>query len=160
MRLCKSCGVRRKKRDFQHVESKYLQSKDQALCVFCKRKLCMQRAQSKYRNSHRTKRNKESVEWRKKNPKRMARNNRKWHIKARYGISLDDYNEMFKAQNGCCAICGKHQSQHNHRLYVDHNHITGKVRALLCRNCNIGLGHFKDSPELLETAASYVRNSI
>jgi hypothetical protein len=42
-------------------------------------------------------------------------------------------------------------------LHVDHDHITGRIRALLCMNCNNGLGAFTDDPDLMETAATYVR---
>ncbi len=57
-----------------------------------------------------------------------------------YGMTLDDYNDMFDRQEGCCKICGRHQSELNHRLYVDHNHESGQVRALLCSRCNLVVG--------------------
>lgn len=53
-----------------------------------------------------------------------------------------------------CAIC---QSKPRARLHIDHNHKTGKYRGLLCDNCNLGLGHFKDSPTLLALAIEYLR---
>ena len=60
-----------------------------------------------------------------------------------YGISLDDYNELFIQQGGKCAICGKLQSEFDYPFHVDHDHKTGKVRGLLCSGCNTGLGHFE-----------------
>ena len=57
-----------------------------------------------------------------------------------YGINNEDYNNMFKEQSGKCEICGRHQSEINHVLCVDHNHSTGKVRALLCNKCNMLVG--------------------
>jgi len=63
---------------------------------------------------------------------------------------------MFAEQEGCCAICGKHQSEQKKRLEVDHCHETGHVRALLCTNCNTALGKFYDDPELLYRAADYL----
>lgn len=60
-----------------------------------------------------------------------------------YGISLGDYNELLAQQSEKCAICGKHQSEFDYPLHVDHNHQTGKVRGLLCVGCNTGLGHFE-----------------
>lgn len=77
--------------------------------------------------------------------------------KKRYGINLEEYNTMFDEQKGCCAICKEHQTETNKRLVVDHDHITGEVRMLLCNKCNVGLGMFKDNPELLEQAAQYIR---
>lgn len=59
----------------------------------------------------------------------------KWR-KRIYGISNEDYQRMFMNQNGCCAICGKHQMQEKQALCVDHDHKTGKIRGLLCKRCN------------------------
>lgn len=73
-------------------------------------------------------------------------------------ISLEDYNRIFDAQNGCCAICGRHQSELDKRLSVDHDHETGEVRGLLCHGCNLGLGYFKDSPTRLSNASAYLQN--
>jgi len=57
-------------------------------------------------------------------------------LKYEYGITLDQYNEMFKEQEGKCAICQRHQNKLTRTLCVDHNHKTNKVRALLCLTCN------------------------
>jgi hypothetical protein len=57
-----------------------------------------------------------------------------------YNITLNDYNEMFKKQEGKCSICKKHQNELTKPLYVDHDHSTGKVRELLCSSCNFKLG--------------------
>jgi hypothetical protein len=62
-----------------------------------------------------------------------------------YGIKQKDYNEMFKNQKGCCAICGKHQSEFDKPLFVDHNHETGEVRDLLCNWCNYMVGILEDN---------------
>jgi hypothetical protein len=79
------------------------------------------------------------------------------YLKARYGITPDDYVAMFDAQGGCCAICGVAGGiQKGERLHVDHCHVSGKVRALLCFDCNRGLGSFKDSPEVLQKAIDYL----
>lgn len=75
-----------------------------------------------------------------------------------YGITLEDYNNMFLAQEGCCAICGMHQSQLKKTLGVDHNHSTKQVRKLLCRSCNIGLGNFQDSIDILTKALKYLKD--
>ena len=77
------------------------------------------------------------------------------HLK-RYGINKDGYNTMFEKQQGCCAICNTHQSNLKRSLAVDHCHETGKIRGLLCTNCNIGLGNFKDSLVNLNMAVFYL----
>lgn len=80
---------------------------------------------------------------------------------ARYGISVEQYDEMLEQQNGVCRICGQPPAKEGWktvtRLHVDHDHETGKVRALLCNNCNRGLGYFQDSYELLKEAHKYLK---
>ena len=78
----------------------------------------------------------------------------------RYGITLNDYNNLFAKQNGCCAICNKHQIEFKQNLSLDHCHKTNNIRGLLCKNCNSGLGKFKDSCSLLNEAKSYLENSF
>ena len=77
---------------------------------------------------------------------------RTYHLTRRYGISAEEADLMLEAQNCVCAICTAAPAAH-----VDHDHATGAVRALLCFNCNGGLGQFKDDPLLLHAAAYYVR---
>lgn len=74
-------------------------------------------------------------------------------IKRRYGISQKDYNELVKKQNGVCVICSTESKE---KLHIDHNHNTGKVRGLLCGNCNRGIGLFHDKIYLLLNAVSYL----
>ena len=77
-----------------------------------------------------------------------------------YGISLETYNEMFENQQGCCAICGKHQAEFKRSLAVDHDHVTGKVHGLLCSGCNNTLGHMKDNVLLLQRAIQIGRAHV
>jgi hypothetical protein len=78
------------------------------------------------------------------------------YLKGEYGITLDDYNKMFADQNGCCAICNIHASMLTKSLYVDHSHETGEVRGLLCSECNLALGKFKDNITTLQNAIKYL----
>lgn len=71
----------------------------------------------------------------------------------RYGITLEEYNDLFDRQRGVCAICDEPSRR---RLSVDHCHITKQVRGLLCDHCNLGLGKFKDNTFLLRRAAKYL----
>ena len=68
-----------------------------------------------------------------------------------------DFDKMYAEQKGCCAICGKHQTELKKRLNVDHDHASNKVRSLLCHNCNVGLGMFLDDSKLLSKASKYLR---
>lgn len=76
-------------------------------------------------------------------------------LKRRYGLTLEEYNSMYDSQKGICAIC-KNPPSINDKLCVDHNEDTLRIRMLLCRQCNVGLGNFKHSPELLQKAAAYL----
>ncbi len=81
------------------------------------------------------------------------------NLKKCYGIGLQEYEDMFMAQRGVCAICGALPIYgHGKHLYVDHCHTTKKIRALLCHHCNIGLGSFKDDQRLLKLALDYLSN--
>jgi hypothetical protein len=87
-------------------------------------------------------------------------------LKNTYGITVDDYYSMLKAQGGGCAICStKVPSQRKRKFadvemfFVDHCHSTGKVRGLLCSRCNRGLGYFDDNPGRLEMAANYLKEN-
>ncbi len=77
-------------------------------------------------------------------------------LKTTYNISLVDYNTMLDKQNFKCAICNTDVPLGKGNFKVDHCHISGKVRGLLCHHCNVGIGHFKDDPSLLIKAIKYL----
>ncbi len=76
----------------------------------------------------------------------------------RYGVSPEQYYEMWKAQGGKCKICGKELPDGEY-LQIDHDKQTGEIRGLLCPNCNKGLGMFKDNPDNFKGAIEYVKSS-
>lgn len=82
-----------------------------------------------------------------------------YELQAKYGITFDTYTELLKKQNFVCAICQKPESKLVKKkickLAVDHCHETGRIRALLCYACNVGIGFFKHNPDLLRKAALY-----
>ena len=80
------------------------------------------------------------------------------YLQTNYGITLEDYNFLLEDQNKKFKICNSECST-GKSLAVDHNHETGKVRGLLCKNCNIGLGMFFDSIDFLESAVLYLKSS-
>ena len=125
---------------------------------------CVKKYQEVWRSKNKKKIKSDQSEWYKKNKEkkklyyqahkvRIARNKRSHKLRSIYGITLEKYDNMFKKQNGKCAICSKKQDIH---LGVDHNHFTKQVRGLLCRECNLGLGHFMDSIKLLASARKYM----
>ena len=80
-----------------------------------------------------------------------------------FDLTVEEYCQMEKDQNGCCAICGKPETRTRFgrngrplRLCVDHNAETGQVRGLLCSNCNVGIGLLDHNPVLLSAATDYL----
>lgn len=72
----------------------------------------------------------------------------------KYGVSPQDIKRMLDSQNGKCVGCGLNPTD------LDHDHLTGKNRGLLCRHCNLILGHARDNPEVLEKLAVYLRGLV
>ena len=114
--------------------------------------------------------NKEKIEeyrrnWNKNNKEKKLEYNRKWRKNnpkkalqqqiRKYCLSYIEWEIMWEAQDGKCAICGRNFKT-IFSACVDHNHITGQIRGLLCRSCNYGIGNFKDNPVLLIEASKYL----
>lgn len=91
-----------------------------------------------------------SVSYNRQSPKRKSR---KYSLKYSYGLSLEQFNVMVKAQDNLCAVCKQIMGM----PCVDHDHITDKIRGLLCQGCNKGLGFFKESIESLNSAVLYLK---
>lgn len=83
------------------------------------------------------------------------RTRRGYKLKHRYGITLDEYDEMLAGQNYQCSICCS-PAQPDKHLCVDHCHVDGHVRGLLCSPCNLALGKLGDTPEVAARAAEYL----
>jgi len=83
---------------------------------------------------------------------------REWGFKKKYGITVLDFDKMLAEQGGACLVCGTKDSGRTNSLVlcVDHDHKTGKVRGLLCHNCNVAIGSMQDNPALLRKAAEYL----
>lgn len=92
---------------------------------------------------------------RKANPEREYLYRRKATLKNKFGITLEQYDSMVLLQKGLCLIC-KQKCRSGKILSIDHCHKTGKVRGLLCRDCNSGIEFFKDDIKRLENAISYL----
>jgi len=101
-------------------------------------------------------------------PCHKIRTNENWHsktilekqasrVKAMYGITPEEYIMMYEKQEGKCAICGQLPTTLR-GLHTDHNHITNKVRGLLCHGCNTGIGALKEDTEILSNAIKYLRS--
>lgn len=73
-------------------------------------------------------------------------------LRDKYGIGLEEFRQRIEDQDGLCAICGVTME----KPHVDHDHVTGKVRGVLCAQCNVGLGMFRDDPSALHAAIEYL----
>lgn len=109
-----------------------------------------------------------SGKWHKLYPEKNAeavRRHRKKHYKQtsievgckRVGITVTEYFEMFRVQNGKCAICGISHLELTERISIDHCHETGNFRGLLCSCCNRLLGSARDNQNILENAIQYLK---
>ncbi|MBT3737370.1 MAG: hypothetical protein HOG25_22205 [Gammaproteobacteria bacterium] len=129
---CKTCGEEKSLDDF--YGAKHNKGGKMNICKTCDNK-------RRYRN------------------KEDDSKDRNYYYQRKYGITLEDYDRMYKEQGGRCWICQVHQIEFETRLCVDHDHAKeGKesVRGLLCRECNRGLGTFLDDPERLQQAIRYL----
>lgn len=87
--------------------------------------------------------------------KRLKDEELKWkRYEALYGLTKEHWEFLFRCQGQRCAICGDTDRQ----WFVDHSHVTGKVRGILCPSCNTAIGLLLDSPKILRIAADYVEN--
>lgn len=94
---------------------------------------------------------KKSSEWNKRNPIKRRLNSKKNKLKTQYGLTIEQLEKMKVEQNNSCSICNRQV-----RLVVDHSHVTGYVRSLLCNNCNMGIGYFAEDSERLKNAILYL----
>jgi hypothetical protein len=132
-------------------------------CYACKE--CRNRQQKEYRQANpdiikkiREKRKPLNKEY--YNRPEIERKFKNLSLKKQFNITIEDYEKMLDLQAGVCYICkGEETSVRNRRLAVDHDHVTGKIRGLLCSNCNRALGLFKDNKELLLAAAQYLEKN-
>jgi Autographiviridae endonuclease VII len=118
-------------------------------------KACETKRLYEWREKNRSAYNNYAAQWRALNPERQHAT----EIKRKYNVSKEQYQEMLDKQGNRCQICRK---LHNvdikrGRLYIDHNHTTGKVRGLLCNNCNSGIGNLQDDPDIVQSALEYLK---
>jgi hypothetical protein len=131
MKTCKKCKEVKQLKDFEH-------DKQGNIC----------------RNVCRLCRNKRRKEY----GTRSGIGLKKYRLQYHYGLTLDQFNQMNTDQNGVCKICNRISlNKWGTELVVDHCHITGKVRGLLCDKCNKGLGQFEDNISVLEKAIQYLK---
>jgi hypothetical protein len=126
------------------------------------RKAYQKEYHAKWYAEHKEKRLKQIAEYTASKPKEWIQaKGRKHHLKRRYNITPQEYETKLASQDYCCAICGKDAFDNKRGgkldpLHVDHCHITGKLRDLLCYACNSLLGQAKDNINTLQKAVQYL----
>ncbi len=98
-------------------------------------------------------------DWRAKNPARSREIERQQYRRQHYGLTEQAYRALLDGQNHCCAICEDTLGV-GQESAIDHCHETGCIRGILCRHCNIGLGHFRDDPGRLQAAMLYLAKAV
>jgi transketolase len=129
------------------------------------KKLAWKESKRKYRERHPERAREQNRKWREAHPDQLKEQKRRWYLANRdrvalqrrkylYSILPDTYAQLLMTQNGVCAICGGNRNKQ--ALGVDHNHITGSVRGLLCGKCNVIIGMADDDSGILRKAIEYL----
>jgi len=134
MKKCTKCGVEKPLSEFHKNRS----TKDK-YCSLCK----------PCNNQH-------AAAWNKKEVQKRKIIVQKNNYKKRYGLLIEQKQELIDKQKGLCAICSN-ELKDTHDVCVDHDHKTGLVRGILCRKCNLGIGHLRDSLEIMKSALRYLK---
>jgi hypothetical protein len=101
------------------------------------------------RNKNRVRYNQTRDDWKKRNPEKR----RFISLKLKFGITKEEFDAQLEAQHHMCVVC----SEEGVLWHCDHDHVTGRLRGIVCRACNTGLAMFRDDPRKMEAAAAYIR---
>ena len=140
LKRCRECNI---EKDISLFYPRHLRCKE---CISKTNKLFYKNNPEYFREQR--------LKYKKLHPRRDDVNNTK-KIAIKLGISINKINKLRKKHNGFCDICNKTKAN-GHRLSIDHDHKTNKIRGFLCNKCNFGLGCFKDNIELLKRAIKYL----
>jgi hypothetical protein len=157
LRVCRKCNQEKSLSEF--TKNRTLPSGHTNDCKKCTNAYLKNRRDSNPEIAQRTRES--GARWRAANPEADKRK----YLMRKFNITLEEYKDLLNKQNGVCAICGEKESvlrrakSGQEMLAIDHCHVTGKIRGLLCFKCNTGIGALGDSVEGLERALSYLRKT-
>jgi len=161
MKVCKTCGIEKPLEDYY---------KGKNICKICfsererlryhekmknpefKAKRASQKKQ--YSETPKGKEVQQKADKKRGGTHKRYEQNRNNHLKRKYNLTIEEWDKMYREQNGKCDCCGDHIKAKD--MCTDHNHDTGEVRALLCSNCNTAAGLLKDSPSRVMKLYSYL----
>lgn len=150
MKTCNKCKIEKPLTEF-HSSKLYSDGK-RAVC-----KNCRKMYDPKWWKQNKKRATELSRKWQKENVNYTKKNSKNQNLKWNYGITLEDFDRMALEQNNTCAICKSDNSQFTKSLFVDHCHKTGKIRGLLCKKCNSGIGFLGETVEALQRAIEYLK---
>lgn len=159
LKVCTKCGIGKTPDNFQRAKKEKYQ-----LAQKCK--LCRKEDNKKYYIDNPGRVTEQVRSWRENNLEKYHQNRKAWRSKNReranwyarkykYGISYQEGLDVMKSQGNSCAICGKVIA--GSRFHIDHDHRDGSVRGFLCHQCNLGIGNFMDSQQILLKAIEYLK---
>ena len=147
--------VLQKKKEYREKNKEEIARKNKEYREKNKEKLYAKRNEWRLNNLERNKQN--HAKWRAENVESVKIHRRKSKLK-KYNLTLDDFNLLMQQQNGCCAVClVKAEDTKNKWLCVDHNHLTGEVRGLLCDFCNTAIGLLREDLGIMQRASEYLK---
>jgi hypothetical protein len=174
-KICTKCGAEKPEADFNRYGGKKRGIRpDCRVCQHARNAAYIEKNREKRKAYHRQwrldhydeyvgkdaawrARNKDKIKA--KNARRAGNTSRGYNLCGKYGITEADYAVLFERQSGRCAVCRTDKpGGMGNRLHVDHDHVTGKVRGLLCHHCNSGLGNLRDDILRLKAAIAYLEN--
>lgn len=150
--VCKECR-REQSRAYRAANIERYRTYDRKRNRNPERRASQKRTMQKYREKYKA-----------KSRERYAANPGAWresHLRRRFGMSVEEYDSLCSRQGNRCAICGSEEDGNcKKRLTVDHDHVTGKVRGLLCDRCNRAIGLLRDDPTVLRKAMIYLKGRL
>lgn len=147
-RTCTSCNETKSLQDYYFESNKKGEKRPRAIC-----KLCHSEYNKNWEKNNKDKAAAKTKRYRHKYPEKT----RAVALKRYFDMTLEELRQIEKEQNTSCMICKIHQDDLGETLCVDHNHKTKNVRGILCRRCNLALGHYNDDINLLESAIKYLK---
>ena len=170
-RICRRCHDERPVEDFPWAKRDVLRRR---VCIDCERTRkraerannpdAQKAAVARYRERHPDRHSvlvmEASERWAWKNVGRVQAAQRRYRLQKKYGLTVEDYNQMLRLQGNTCGICGSaNPGKGKKHFSVDHCHRFNVVRGLICSPCNLALGRFGDDPEWFRRAADYLEIS-
>jgi len=140
-KVCTKCGKRKPITEYSVIQ----RNNKPYILPSCKQ------CQNQHRTDYR-KRTHYTRDWQQRNTLKC----RSFRLKFKFGLTLEDYQDLLIGQHGKCAICGTTDTSPLPNFCVDHDHLTGKIRGLLCFKCNLMLGLIRDNIEILDSAVEYL----